>query len=181
MIVPGSACRRHRTALIDFVDRRERGPRTPAALDHLARCERCEDDMAGYALTIVALRRAGRELATVPVPVVDVMRVIPPTPRPSGWLWRLQVGGLLTCAAIVGLVVLPRPPSSTSPAAGAGLDSRSAPAAAWRTAESRLAARPDVRPMAAVGSLPPRYPDGLTRPWKEVPATDASQRGPAPS
>ena len=34
--------------------------------------------------------------------------VVPPTPRPSGWSWRLQVGGLLTCAAIVGLVVLPR-------------------------------------------------------------------------
>jgi hypothetical protein len=181
VIVPGSACRRHRTALIDFVDRRERGPRTPAALDHLARCQRCEDDMAGYALTIVALRRAGRELAAVPVPVADVTRVVPPAPRPSGWSWRLQVGGLLTCAAIVGLVVLPRPPSSTSPDAGALSEFRPAPAAAWRLAESRLAARPDVRPMAAIGTLPPRYPDGLTRPWKEVPATDASQHGPEPS
>ena len=49
--------------------------------------------MADYALTIVALRRAGRELAAVPVPVVDVMCVMPPNPRPSGWSWRLQIGG----------------------------------------------------------------------------------------
>ncbi len=62
------ACRRHRPVLVDFVDRRERGPRTPAALDHLARCERCEQEMAEYALTIVALRRAGREIAAFPVP-----------------------------------------------------------------------------------------------------------------
>lgn len=137
--------------------------------------------MADYALTIVALRRAGRELATVPVPVVDVMRVIPPTPRPSGWSWRLQVGGLVTCAAIVGLVVLPRPPASASLDAGAPSKSRSAPAAAWRVAEAQLAARPDEESVAAAGSLPLRYPDGLIRPWKEVPATDASQRGPAPS
>jgi hypothetical protein len=179
VIAPGSACRRHRTALIDFVDRRERGPRTPAALDHLERCERCERDMAAYALTIVALRRAGRELAAVPVPVADVARVVPPTPRPKGWSWRLQVGGLLTGAAIVGILVLPRPASSP---VDAGLsETRSAPTAAWRIAESRLAARPDVRPIAAIGSLPPRYPDGLTRPWKEVPTTDASQRGSAPS
>jgi anti-sigma factor RsiW len=179
MIAPGAACRRHRTALIDFVDRRERGPRTPAALEHLERCERCEREMAAYALTIVALRRAGRELAAAPVPVADVAQVVPPTPRPSGWTWRLQVAGLLTCAAIVGLVILPRP---TSTSLDAGLSqARPVPAAAWRLAESRLAARPDVAPVAAYSSLPPRYPDGLIGPWKEVPTTDASQRGPDPS
>ncbi len=180
-MIVSAACRRHRTALIDFVDRRERGPKTPAALDHLARCERCEREMAEFALTIVALRRAGRELAAVPVPCADVARVVPPTPRPRGWSWRLQVGSLLTCAAIVGLVVLPRPPSSTSLDAGALWKYRLAPAAAWRVAEAHLAARPDEPSVAAVGTMPPRYPDGLIRPWKEVPATDATQRGPGPS
>ena len=181
-MIVSAACRRHRTALIDFVDRRERGPKTPAALDHLARCERCEREMAEFALTIVALRRAGRELAAIPVPCADVARVVPPTPRPSGWSWRLQVGSLLTCAAIVGLVILPHGlPASSSPGDGIVTDSRAVPTAAWRSAESRLAARPDVRPMAAVGSLPRRYPDGLNGPWKEVPTTDATQRGPEPS
>ena len=138
-MIVSAACRRHRTALIDFVDRRERGPKTPAALDHLARCERCEREMAEFALTIVALRRAGRELAAVPVPCADVARVVPPTPRPSGWSWRLQVGSLLTCAAIVGLVVLPRPPrrprSTRVPVElpiGAGGRVASLPSHAWR-------------------------------------------------
>ena len=72
------ACRRHRPVLVDFVDRRERGPRTPAALEHLARCERCEEEMADYALTIVALRRAGREIAAFPVPAGIPRRVPSP-------------------------------------------------------------------------------------------------------
>ena len=175
------ACRRHRPVLVDFVDRRERGPRTPAALEHLARCERCEQEMAEYALTIVALRRAGREIAAFPVPAGIPRRVPSPAMRRDRWSWRLQAGGLLTCAAIVGLVILPHGPTSISPSGAAEPVNRSAVATPWLVAESRLAARPDLRSMAAVGNLPSRYPEGLTRPWKEVPATDATQRGPEPS
>jgi hypothetical protein len=181
--MPGSACRRHRTALIDFVDRRERGPRTPAALDHLARCQRCEDDMADYALTIVALRRAGRELAAVPVPVADVTRVVPSEPRPSGWSWRLQVGGLVTCAAIVAMLIVPGATIRTSP--DGGLLSDSGPgrtdAASLssmepaRRAEARLAAFPDIDSYAAAAGAPAN--SIIRRPSrKEVPQTDARPR-----
>jgi anti-sigma factor RsiW len=175
------ACRRHRAALVDFVDRRERGPKTPAALDHLARCERCEQEMAEFALTIVALRRAGRELAAVPVPTGIPYRVPAPPLRRDRWSWRLQAGGLLTCAAIVGLVILPR--GMTSIISGDVVEPVSRPTVVtpWRVAESRLAARPDARSVSAIVTVPPRYPDGLTRPWKEVPAIDATQREPEPS
>jgi anti-sigma factor RsiW len=171
----GSACRRHRNALIDFVDRRERTAGTPAALDHLARCERCEHEMAEFALTIVALRRAGREIAAFEVPGASVARIAPPSPRSSGWSWRLQVGSLLTCAAIVGLVILPSGPTSASYGDGTQSDARSTRLIPWRVAESRLARMPDVRSVSIV-TLPQRYPDGLTRPWKEVPASDATPR-----
>ncbi|MEO5966433.1 MAG: hypothetical protein ABIR11_13290, partial [Candidatus Limnocylindrales bacterium] len=50
---------------------------------------------------------------------------------------------------------------------------RPAVTAGWRVAESRLAAAPDTPPFAAPSSLPPRYPEGLSRPWKEVFPTDA--------
>lgn len=180
MTMPGSACRRHRNALIDFVDRRERSAGTPAALDHLARCERCESEMAEYALTIVALRRAGREIAAYAVPAATVARVVPRAPRQSGWSWRMQVGGLLTGAAIVGLVILPRGPMSAAYGDGSQSDSHTSRTSSWRLAESRLARTADV-PSMSIPNLPPRYPDGLTRPWKEVPATDATPREPIAS
>jgi hypothetical protein len=47
--------------------------------------------------------------------------------------------------------------------------------------EHRLAVTPDTAPIAAVRSLPPRYPEGLLRPWKEVPTTDATARELEPS
>ena len=48
------------------------------------------------------------------------------------------------------------------------------PSHAWRRG-------PTSPPWPRSGTMPPRYPDGLIRPWKEVPATDATQRGPEPS
>ena len=37
-----TSCVRHREALVDFVDRREMGPGTAAALTHLDHCRACE-------------------------------------------------------------------------------------------------------------------------------------------
>ena len=59
MIAADTACRRHRPVLVDLVDHGERGPATPAALDHLATCRPCERELTELALTIAALRRAG--------------------------------------------------------------------------------------------------------------------------
>ena len=62
------ACVVYRPALLDFVERRALGPDSPAALDHLARCERCERDMSEVAQTIIALRRLGERARQIEAP-----------------------------------------------------------------------------------------------------------------
>ena len=175
------ACRRHRAALLDFVDRRERGPKTPAALDHLERCDRCEREMAEYALTIVALRRAGRELAAVPVPATSAMR-IRTAPGRDRWSWRLQAGSMLTATAIAAVLIVPGLSSTRVDEVDPGSPVRVHTVEPWRSAEARLAALPDTPSYAAIQqSLPQRYPDGRIRPWKEVPRSDAIPRAVKPS
>jgi hypothetical protein len=98
--------------------------------------------------------------------------------RRAPWAWRAQLGGLITSAGLAALLVAPQvglfPTGSR-----AGDDGAPAhlPAALWFSAENRIAATPDVASTAAVGALPPRYPDGRIRPWKEVNSTDATARG----
>jgi hypothetical protein len=57
-------CTRYRPVLIDFIDRREVGTDTRAALAHLDRCTRCTEVIESTMLTITALRRLGDETAT---------------------------------------------------------------------------------------------------------------------
>jgi anti-sigma factor RsiW len=172
-----TACRPHRASLEAFVAHGERGPATPAALDHLSTCDACERDLTELALTVAALRRAGRELLAAPVPSPTRSSVAAlAAPRRTGWSLRLQLGGLITGAAIAALVVVPRtstPLRSTSDAEGI---SRPAITAVWRLAESRIAAEPDTPSFSVVSAVPPRYPEGLLRPWKEVSSTDATPR-----
>jgi hypothetical protein len=179
MTLLARGCRVHRGALEALVLHAERGAATPAALDHLETCPTCERDLTELALTVAALRRAGRELRASPVPAPPRSSVAALTARPrSGWSWRLQVGGLLTGAAIAALVVAPRSGGAAWPASDAGQPvARAEVVAGWRQAEDRIAAEPDTPSFAATGTVPPRYPEGLLRPWKEVPATDASRRG----
>ena len=172
-----SACRPHRASLEALVAHGERGPATPAALDHLSACEACERDLTELALTVAALRRAGRELLAAPVrapPRSSVTALA--TPRKTGWSLRLQLGGLITGAAIAALVVVPRTTTAVRSTSDADEVSRPAITAVWRIAESRIAAEPDSPSFSAVSTLPPRYPEGLLRPWKEVSPTDATPR-----
>lgn len=179
MTLPG-ACRRHRPILLDLVDRGERGPRTPAALDHLAACRPCRQELTELALTIAALRRAGRTLRAAPVPA----RVRPPqAPPDGGWGWRVRLGSLATSAAIAAVLLTPRIElPALGPEAASAPPARPAATITWRTAERRLAATPDLPPVAAPApaagpaTLPPRYPDGRLRPWKEVTSSDAAPR-----
>jgi predicted anti-sigma-YlaC factor YlaD len=62
------ACVVHRPALLEFVEHRALGLDGPAALDHLARCERCERDLSEVAQTIIALRRLGERARQVEAP-----------------------------------------------------------------------------------------------------------------
>ncbi len=57
---------------------------------------------------------------------------------------------------------------------------RPAAVTTWQRVEHRLASSPDIPPVAVV-ILPPRYPEGRTRPWKEVPSSDATVRELEPS
>jgi anti-sigma factor RsiW len=171
------ACRPHRASLEALVAHGERGPGTPAALDHLSGCDACERDLTELALTVAALRRAGRELRAAPVPAPERASITALTTRRRvGWSLRLQLGGLLTGAAIAALVVVPRTGTAVRSTDDAFEPSRPAVTATWRLAESRIAAEPDNPSFSAVSTLPPRYPEGLLRPWKEVASTDATPR-----
>ena len=70
------ACRPHRGVLEALVERGERGPTVGAALDHLETCATCERDLTELALTVAALRRAGRELRAAPVPEPSPARLV---------------------------------------------------------------------------------------------------------
>ncbi len=176
------ACRTHRQVLVDLVDHRERGAGTAAALDHLDMCESCEREITELALTIAALRRAGAAYRALAVPDAPRAAVVARAARQRHrpWSWRMQLSGLVTSAAIAALLVaphvglMPQRPAPDRPQVPAGIVS-------WQAVEHRLAISPDVAPVASVRSLPPRYPEGLTRPWKEVPSTDAAARELEPS
>jgi hypothetical protein len=138
------------------------------------------------ALTIAALRRAGSAYRALHVPetapaVAPFARTLARARRGPDWGRRLQLGSLLTSAGIAAMLVAPhvglmpeRPIPEAAPA------TKPAAVITWQQAEQRLASTPDPGPRAVV-VLPPRYPEGLVRPWKEVPATDASPRELEPS
>lgn len=102
------ACARHRPALIDFVDRHEWSAATQAALAHLERCRRCEDDLAGIARTIAGLRRLAESVpALEPGPATwPTLRARLARPEPRHALWRMPIGGAVA-AAVVALLVVP--------------------------------------------------------------------------
>lgn len=108
-----SACARHRGALLALVDRRERGPSTDEALDHLGRCARCEADLTAIALTINALRRIGADAAQEPLPDGAWTRLRARIERSgrrareTAWRWRLTLGGIVTSTLIVAVLVGP--------------------------------------------------------------------------
>lgn len=172
------ACRPHRGVLEALVERGERGPTVGAALDHLETCAACERDLTELALTVAALRRAGRDLRAAAVPQPSPARVAAlAVPRRSGWSWRIQLGGLLTGAAIAALVVVPRAGTGINVSSDGLEPARPSVTASWRIAEAHLARTPDTASFSARGlTVPPRYPDGLLRPWKEVPQSDAIPR-----
>jgi anti-sigma factor RsiW len=187
MIRRRTACQRHRPSLLDLVDRGERGPGTAEALDHLAVCHACEQELTEVALTIAALRRTGSEVRAASVPAIpdaDVRRL---AVRPQGsprdsWSWRLQLGSLVAGAAIAAVAVAPW--VGVGPRSSNGVSivaSHPVVNATWLGAEARLAARPDHPSRPATISVSPRYPEGLSRPWEEVPASDATPREFEPS
>ena len=106
-------CAVFRPTLVDFVERRALGPDSPAALDHLGRCTRCERDLTDVAQTVIALRRLAARASTVEAP-------------PDGWAmlrdrlersqraaddaarrFRRAFGGAVVAVAVIAMVAIP--------------------------------------------------------------------------
>ena len=181
------ACLRHRGALLALVDRRERGPATELALEHLAACGRCEAELTRLALTIHALRRLGAAVAAENVPDGTWPRLRAHLERSRrrarelAWHWRMNLGGLAAATLIVGVLVGPlaihvrlgtdggREPTGYS---ASEQDRFAARAEARFVEDSRsgtlLSSRPETSPSASGWRI---YPDGIRPGWKEVEPT----------
>ena len=103
-------CRRHRDALVDFIDRRAIGPLTASALDHLSRCRACERELESTALAIAALRRRYEEMRTAePRPDAWLrLRSRIDRPRTALWRWRTTMAGIAVSAGLVGTLLAPQ-------------------------------------------------------------------------
>jgi len=178
-------CADHRSALLDFVDRRELSVATPAALAHLDRCAACERELGATLLTITALRRLHRELVLVEPPEDAWLRLRERvTRRADPWRWRTTIGGLLTSAFLVALLVLPVTIGGPASVGGglelpenlAGLRVESDYLASIRTGTLP----PVPRVARGVVSVPHTYPPEIAQVRKEVISTPSPIRSTEP-
>ncbi|HYC07354.1 MAG TPA: hypothetical protein VEG29_05465 [Candidatus Binatia bacterium] len=136
MIDRRTDCSRYRFDLEAFVDRREVGPTTAAALAHLETCQSCEEEIEQLALAVYALRRLGTEAQVAGDEAVGTMdeidgRIVtgtevgtagPASDDPTGWTalrarvdrarepvwrWRAQLAGALVGAGLVAAFIGP--------------------------------------------------------------------------
>jgi anti-sigma factor RsiW len=108
VIAFGRDCHRHRDALLDFVDRRERGPGTEAALAHLETCAACTWDIEATAMAVMALRRIHAPDPVEPAPDAwQRLRTRIERPRAAVWRWRASLAGLAVGAGLVGTMLAP--------------------------------------------------------------------------
>jgi hypothetical protein len=109
MAIGRSRCESHRGALLDFVDRREIGPATASALDHLGRCTDCARELEVTALAIVGLRRLYDEVTGLEPPTDAWERLRSRVTRPAVPVYSIRspVMGMLAALAIVAAVSVP--------------------------------------------------------------------------
>ena len=156
----GSACARHRAALLDFVDRRETSGATDAALAHLNRCAACEAELADIALAITALRRMAAEARSVRPPD-DAWRRLRnriDRPRTPAWVGRLSLGSLMLTAAVVAMILAPsvawRTPGERFQEAGTDPVVVDQAARAWIAGEAQTEIRyVNSRPLGPAGEI----------------------------
>jgi len=163
-------CTAHQAALIDFVDRRELGSATSAALGHLDRCRSCEEDLAGIALAIAALRRLHRGVDTLEPPADAWLRLRSRIQRRGDpWRWRATLGGLTVSTLLVAVLV--------APISFGRQGSGRLPQPSWLATELQLEATylANVRsgdlppgPQLIRGGIPQNYPEEIREVRKEV-------------
>ena len=193
------ACRRHRSALLDFVDRGEIAVRTGPALAHLDRCDRCTSQIESTVLTIIALRRLGEDLAQAE-PSPDVwprLRARLERWRPFRWSVMSPSAGVVVSAAIVAVLVAPLQIGSpqltgaiveptVAPIQRAGASPEERRIEAEYIASTRRSLPPSQtivvsRPAGVVQptvSIPRNYPDNIRPERKEVTPAQPSGRPP---
>jgi len=184
------ACRRHRSALLDFVDRGEIGSATGQALAHLDRCDRCTNELEATLLAITALRRLGADAERVE-PAPDAwprLRARLDRWRPSRWAIMSPTAGAVMSLALVAVLVVPlrlggaveETGPSAAPASGVDAttltDRRVEAEYITSTRRGTLPANESV--IRPTGTYPRNYPDGIHPERKEVSPAEPSGRPP---
>lgn len=184
-----SSCAAHRAALFDFVDRREKGPGTDAALAHLDRCRACETELVEMALTITALRRIWSHARAARPPDQTWRRLRRRLERPPApaWRTRLPMASLIVGATFVAMVLAPalawQQPGKSFQEAGTDpivLDQRTRrEIAADRLAETRfvnarLSGPSGERPIPWHGFVPRPDPDHTREASDSTTSTDTN-------
>lgn len=145
------ACVVHRPALVDFIERQALGPDSPAALDHLARCRACEQDLTEVAQTVFALRRLGARAGEVEAPAdgwPTLRARIERSQRAADEAarrFRRAFGGAVVAIAVAVLVAVPSLTGTVTSGIG-----------------DELAVSPDVRPATAAVRRYDPYAQRLT-------------------
>ena len=181
MIDFSGGCRRHRPALLDFVDRGEITPATSQALAHLDRCQPCTDQLETTVMAITALRRIGDEAARTepPADAWPRLRARLDRWRPLRWAIMSPTTGTVMSLAIVAVLVIPLRIGSVNqpPITTAAPSERSAAVFIERRVEAKYIStmtRKGTFPaqsatVRSTGAVPKSYPDGILRPdRKEV-------------
>jgi hypothetical protein len=172
-------CRRHRAALLNFIDHGLMGPETGEALAHLEGCDSCTEMLDSTVLAIAALRRLGDEAARIEPPpdAWPRLRARLTTRRPSRVSIVSPLGGMVMTIALAAILVAPLRLSHGSATDGVAdsvgsSDPTSSAATAVYTSSARRGTDGSNSPEAPKppAGIQPRliYPDGGRPAEKEV-------------
>jgi hypothetical protein len=119
---PGAArgCVAHRTVLLEVLDGRPRDDAVTAALEHLARCRACEQDVGELSLVITGLRRLGRSARRAEPGPDGWARFMVRLDRRRGAVLRASLAPLAGLLAVPLMLAILVGPAGSSPAVSDG-------------------------------------------------------------